>query len=40
MYTVDLSTGECDCPDHQFRGRECKHHKAAVAALRCIGETV
>jgi hypothetical protein len=34
MYHVDLETHSCDCPDHQYRGRECKHHKAVVAALQ------
>ncbi|GGN11690.1 SWIM zinc finger family protein [Halarchaeum nitratireducens] len=24
-YTVDLDVGTCDCPDHTYRGRRCKH---------------
>jgi hypothetical protein len=40
QYTLDLTTGECDCPDAYYRKRECKHHKAAVSALKAIGEQV
>jgi hypothetical protein len=25
VYTVDLSVGECTCPDYRYRGARCKH---------------
>lgn len=33
--SVDSETGEfhCDCPDHQFRGRACKHILRALKTL-------
>jgi hypothetical protein len=36
QYHVDLATGHCDCPDHEYRGRQCKHHKAIVAAVSVL----
>jgi hypothetical protein len=37
QYHVDLvNGGSCDCPDHAYRGRQCKHHKAVVAAAATL----
>lgn len=24
-YLVDIREGACECPDHEYRGRRCKH---------------
>lgn len=40
VYAIDVTPGygwQCDCPDAQFRGRECKHCKAVRAALKQVG---
>lgn len=31
LYSVDIRTGECECPDFSFRGVKCKHIRAAEA---------
>lgn len=34
VYTVQLDNGmprTCSCPDHQYRGRQCKHMKAVAS---------
>lgn len=39
-YDIDMTAGygwQCDCPDAQFQGRECKHVRALRAALRQAG---
>jgi hypothetical protein len=36
QYHVDLEQHSCDCPDCQYRSRECKHHKAVVAAFKAL----
>lgn len=33
QYLVNVDIGHCDCPDVQFRRRECKHLKRARYAL-------
>lgn len=39
LYAVDLNAGSCDCADHIFRGRRCKHIvlAAAYAAVEAVG---
>lgn len=32
-YAVSPATGFCECPDHHYRGRECKHLRRAAFAL-------
>ncbi|QCC57330.1 hypothetical protein [Natrinema thermotolerans] len=31
-YLVDARLETCECPDHEFRGRECKHLKRVAYA--------
>jgi hypothetical protein len=41
IHSIDVTAGfgwTCDCPDHQFRNRECKHIKAVRAALAKCGQ--
>lgn len=34
-YRVDLATGDCTCPDHDYRGTRCKHlRRVAVEITR------
>ena len=40
QYHIDLTNGSCDCPDHQYRGRQCKHSKAVMAALAVVAAVV
>ncbi len=35
-YAVEVGAGRCSCPDHQYRGRACKHLGACRAALAKI----
>lgn len=32
VYHVDAEEGTCDCPDHLYRGRRCKHIRAVEMA--------
>lgn len=37
-YAVDVQEGRCTCPDHTYRGVECKHlRRARLAAAGSIG---
>jgi hypothetical protein len=41
VYDIDVCQGfgwTCDCPDAQFRSRECKHVRALRAALAKCGQ--
>lgn len=43
VYDIDLAGGfgpSCDCPDAQFRSRECKHVRCLLAALKHAGVRV
>src|SRR5262245_60131695 len=43
LYDIDIATGFgwlCDCPDAQFRSRECKHARSLRSALAKAGITV
>jgi hypothetical protein len=43
LYDIDVTPGygwQCDCPDAQFRSRECKHVHALRAALTRAGITI
>lgn len=28
IYTIEIQKQTCDCPDHQYRGKKCKHIRA------------
>jgi hypothetical protein len=43
LYDIDVTGGfglRCDCPDCEFRSRECKHIRSLRAALAAAGITI
>jgi len=36
-YDMDAELTTCSCPDHQYRGCQCKHLRALRAALKSLG---
>jgi hypothetical protein len=34
-YLVDIREGACECPDHEYRGRKCKHIRRVEFATGC-----
>lgn len=38
-YTIEIQKQTCDCPDHQYRGKKCKHIRAVNMFLAELLET-